>query len=356
MPPERAQGQEKGLAAGQRADVFALGAILVEAMIGQRLSQDEINAHKEKLFGALIHSATLPSEFVRAVFKALAYDPRQRYPTAAGMLADLLPIAPPVGRVDRRFLDFGVAEPGVPLRRTVTAFNAGGDLLQGRVEVEGDWLQVSLPGGQAVAGHAFASNRQPVTVTALPERVRRKGVPTVAALRFVFPTGVIRVPCSIERPALPADIRVAPAYLQIRANSRGRASGTLLFQNWGEAPATVSLRVSPAEGVQIEPAEFNLDGEAERAVKLEWRPAGQAEHLRGWLHGFSFSHHSSAPGSKESQVEYLLEWRLDGERGGFIPVEVAAARGFAQSVASRFRRPEAGPILPALPSHKETSR
>jgi hypothetical protein len=238
----------------------------------------------------------------------------------------------------------------------VTAFNAGGDLLQGRVEVEGDWLQVSLLGGHGVAGHAFESNRQPVTVTALPERVRRKGAPAVAALRFVFPSGVIRVPCSIERPALPADVRAAPAYLQIQTHSRGRAAGTLLFQNWGEAPATVSLRISPAEGVQIEPVEFNLDGEAEQTVKLEWRPAGQAEHLRGWLHGLTFSHHSSPPESKESQVEYLLEWRVDGERGGFIPVEVAAARGFVQAVTSRFRRPEAGPILPALPAHKETSR
>src|SRR5262249_35201587 len=94
MPPERAGRGERGLRVGRQADVFALGAILVEAMIGQRLTQDEINAQKERLFGALIHSATLPSAFVRAVFKALAYDPHQRYPSAQEMLDDLLPITP----------------------------------------------------------------------------------------------------------------------------------------------------------------------------------------------------------------------------------------------------------------------
>ena len=117
MPPERATAGERGLAAGRQADVFALGVILVEAMIGQRLSQEEINAHKERVFGALIHSATLPAAFVDAVLKALAYDPRRRYPSAQEMLDDLLVIAPPVGRVDRRFLDFGRVELGVPLRR-----------------------------------------------------------------------------------------------------------------------------------------------------------------------------------------------------------------------------------------------
>src|SRR5207248_2045539 len=135
------------------------------------------NAHKERLFGALIHSTTLPAAFVHAVFKALSYDPRQRYSSAETMLEELLPIAPPVGRVDRRFLDFGRVELGVPLRRSLTAYNAGGGLLQGQVEVEGDWLQVSGPGGHGEASRGFEENRQQVVVTALPERVPRNGVP-----------------------------------------------------------------------------------------------------------------------------------------------------------------------------------
>src|SRR5207245_8128698 len=97
----------RGLAAGRQADVFAPCAILVEAMIGKRLSQEEINAHKERLFGALIHSATLPAAFVDAVLKALAYDPRRRYPSAQEMLDDLLVIVSPAGRVARCLLGVG---------------------------------------------------------------------------------------------------------------------------------------------------------------------------------------------------------------------------------------------------------
>ncbi len=130
---------------------------------------------------------------MHAVFKALAYDPRQRYASAEAMLADLLPIAPPVGRVDRRFLDFGRVDPGIPVRRSLTLFNAGGDLLQCQVEVEGDWLQVSTAGGSPSTRLGFASNRQHLVVTALPERILRKGVPNEGEVKLVFPSGMVRV-------------------------------------------------------------------------------------------------------------------------------------------------------------------
>lgn len=341
MPPERACGGERGLAAGQRADVFALGAILVEAMIGQRLTQEEINANKEKLFGALIHSATLPDAFVRAVFKALAYDPRQRYPSAEAMLEDLLPIAPPSGRVDRRFLDFGRAEPGTPLRRSLTVYNAGGGLLWGQVEVEGDWLHVAEPGLHGAGSRALSGNRQQLIVTALPERAPRKGVPAEGEVRFVFPEGIVRVPCSIECAALPAEIHVSPSAVQLRSSPLGRASGTLLFRNGGETPATVSLRANPPGEIQFEPSEFELEGDAETTVTVEWRPAaGQAEHLLEWLQHPRLPRINRHPPG--GQTEYLVEWCQDGVRGGFIPVEVLTVRDLARVVADRFRRAPRG--------------
>lgn len=348
MPPERAGRGERGQGgttargAGRQADVFALGAILVEAMIGQRLTQDEINAQKERLFGALIHSATLPAAFVRAVFKALAYDPRQRYPSAHEMLDDLLPITPPVGRLDRRFLDFGRVALGTPLRRTVTAYNAGGGLLPGRVEADCDWLQVSLPGSHgAIDGGGFEANRQPVTVTALPERVPRQGVPVEGEVRFIFPSGLVRVRCSIERPPLPAAVRVTPSALQIWSSPLGRASGTLAFRNEGETEAAVSLRANPPEGVRFEPAEFDLEPGQERPVQVFWQPhAGQAEHLQDWLHSSR-----RKPAGRPSAVapgEYLLEWQVDGDQGGFVPLEVIRVTGLARAMADRLRRVAAG--------------
>jgi tRNA A-37 threonylcarbamoyl transferase component Bud32 len=337
MPPERAAAGERGLLAGRQADVFALGAILVEAMIGQRLTQEEINAHKERLFGALIHSATLPTDFVQAVFKALAYDPRRRYPSAREMLDDLLAIAPPVGRIDRRFIDFGRVELGVPLRRSVTAFNAGGGRLQGHVEVEGDWLQVSEPGGHAASSRAFEGNRQQVVVTALPERVPRNGVPEEGEVRFIFPSGMVRVRCSIERPALPAEVQVTPSSLQIWPGPLGRASAVLTFRNQGELPAEIELRASPPEGIRFKPAEFELEAAAAMTVLVAWQPSvSQAEHLRDWLQSSRRQPAGRAPAA--GRAEYLLEWRLNGARGGFIPLEVTTVGGLARAIATRLRR------------------
>ncbi len=334
-PP--AESSERGLTAGQQADVFALGAILVEAMIGQRLTQEEINAHKERLFGALIHSATLPPAFVHAVFKALAYDPRRRYPSAQEMLEDLLLIAPPVGRVDRRFVDFGRVELGIPQRRTIAVYNAGGGLLQTHIEVEGDWLQVAEPGGAGASRRAIEGNRQSVTLTALPERVPRSGMPEEGEVRFVFPSGIVRVRCVIERPALPADVRVSPNSLQIWPGPRGRISAALTFRNCGELPAEVSLHAHPPEGIRFEPAKLDLEAAAEAAVVVTWlAPASQADHLRDWLRN---SRRQSPPReAAEGRAEYLLEWQTDGEQGGFIPLEVATVGGLARAVASRLRR------------------
>jgi hypothetical protein len=344
MPPERARGVgaplvgAQALEAGCQADVFALGAILVEAMIGQRLTQEEINAQKARLFGALIHSATLPAAFVKAVFKALAYDPRQRYVSAEAMLEELLPIAPPVGRVDQRYLDFGRVEPGVPLKRMLSAYNAGGSVLQGQVEVEGDWLHVSVPDGHGPGGRSFTGNRQQVVVMALPERVPRREVPTEGEIRFVFPSGLVRVRCAVSRTALPAEVHVSPSYLQIRPAPLGRTAGSLLFENRGEMPAAVVLRAHPSQSLALEPAEFDLDAGSHVAVQVESRPAArQAEHLWDWLHRPRRA--ADADPVAARPAEYLLEWQVNGEPGGFVPLEVVSLWSLPRSVTSRFRRP-----------------
>jgi hypothetical protein len=170
--------------------------------------------------------------------------------------------------------------------------------------------------------------------------VPRQGLPTEGEVRFVFPSGLLRVRCSIERPALPAAIRVTPSALQIWPSPLGRASGSLACRNEGETGATVSLHANPSEGVRFEPAEFDLAPGREQAVQVFWQPnAGQAEHLQDWLHSGRRKPDLRASGSPG---EYLLEWRLDGERGGFIPLEVIRVGGLARAVAGRLRRAAAG--------------
>jgi hypothetical protein len=266
------------------------------------------------------------------------------------MLADLLPIAPPVGRVDRLFLDFGRTELGTPLRQSLLAYNAGGGRLQGVVEVDADWLHLSWPGAPPAARRPFDNDRQPVTITALPERVPRHGTPTEAEVRFIFPSGLTRVRCSIERPALPASIRVTPTCLRIRPHPLGRSVAGLTFRNEGEVAAIIALHASPPNGIRIEPAELELEAGAEGTVLAIWHPvSSQAEHLREWLHAGRHSLEGRtppvAPGASVPPVEYLLEWLIDGLPGGFIPVEVVTIGSLARSVLNRFRRPDAGDEL-----------
>src|SRR5437899_1928662 len=82
--------------------------------------------------------------------------------------------------------------------------------------------------------------------------------------------------------------------------------------------ASVSLHANPPEGVRFEPSVFDLAPGQEQTAQVFWQPhAGQAEQLQDWLQS---GRRNSAPRpSSASPGEYLLEWRLDGEREGFIP-------------------------------------
>ena len=274
MPPERATAGERGLTAGCLADVFALGAILVEAMIGQRLTQEEINAHKERLFGALIHSASLPSAFVHAVFKALAYDPAPALSLRAGDAGR------PAG--DRAVCwPGGSALPGLWPRGAGRPTAALRDGLQCR-----RWSPAGArrgrrglapnleAGGHGAASLAFEGNRLQLVVTALPERVTRNGAPVEGEVRFVFPSGIVRVRCSIERPALPADVRATPAALQIRPGPLGRATAALTFHNRGELPAAVSLRASPPRAFGSSPMSSSWKARRRRLCGFSGTPTG----------------------------------------------------------------------------------
>jgi hypothetical protein len=99
----------------------------------------------------------------------------------------------------------------------------------------------------------------------------------------------------------------------------------------------VALRASPPEGIRFKPAEFELEAAATTTVLIVWQPsASQAEHLRDWLQTSRRQPAGRAPAA--GRAEYLLEWRLGGARGGFIPLEVTTVGGLARAVASRLRR------------------
>jgi WD40 repeat protein len=91
MPPEQARGE----AVDQRADVYALGAMLYHVLAGH---PPFVGSSPEQILEAVLTSAPVPLErrqpgvpadLVTIVGKAMATDPAARYPDAAGLAEDL---------------------------------------------------------------------------------------------------------------------------------------------------------------------------------------------------------------------------------------------------------------------------
>jgi serine/threonine protein kinase len=119
MPPEQAEGS----AVDERADVYALGALVYHVLAGQPPYADKNAAQtlSRVLAGPPPPLATrepgAPLELCAVVDKAMERQPKDRYPTAGGLVADLV-------RVQARRMANPPTEPAPPrrpLRRTVLA-------------------------------------------------------------------------------------------------------------------------------------------------------------------------------------------------------------------------------------------
>src|SRR5262249_11668614 len=143
LAPEYASASGEDLAAGMRMDIFALGRILVEMMVGEQLTQAEIDRRHDQIYGSILHSKTLDIGFVRAVFRSVSYNPQARYANAIEMEKDLVQSAPPMLRRRPAELDLGLAHDTRPREGIVTLYNVGGGELAGEVGTDVEWLQVS---------------------------------------------------------------------------------------------------------------------------------------------------------------------------------------------------------------------
>lgn len=91
MSPEQVTGQK----ADGRSDIFSLGAVLYEMLVGRpAFSGDDLNAILYQVLNSApplpsSYCPTLPHGFDRIVARAMAKDPAKRYQTANEMAADL---------------------------------------------------------------------------------------------------------------------------------------------------------------------------------------------------------------------------------------------------------------------------
>ncbi len=112
MSPEVARGR----APDARSDVFSLGLLLHEMLVGPRFSsrvseQDALRLARDGVIEVVSTGPHLPRDLTGLLMRALATDPRDRYPTAGALGFDLRRVA----------LALGVGDPRVNLRTTLAS-------------------------------------------------------------------------------------------------------------------------------------------------------------------------------------------------------------------------------------------
>ena len=204
LAPEYAERGVEDADAGKKMDVFAMGRILIELMVGKRMGQEEIDKRQDQIYGEILHTGKIDVAFLRAVFRAAAYDPARRYESGVEMAQDITPAAPPVGRVRPNVIDFGVVEDAAPKEINVQAYNVGGGTLRSDISVDSDWFEVSAQGSALGRAAMFERNRESIRVVAYPERIP-PGTEAGGRLILTFPGAYQEVPVRIHR-AMPMDV------------------------------------------------------------------------------------------------------------------------------------------------------
>lgn len=317
LAPEYADRSVEDLDAGMRMDVFAMGRILVELMVGERLSQSDIDRRHDQLYGAILHDGKLDTSFVRAVFRSVAYDPQRRYGSGVELAEDITPAAPPVGRVRPTALDFGLVEDAAPKELVLQCYNVGGGTLRADVAVEGDWLEIGLSGATTSRSSMFERNRQAVRVVAYPERIK-PGATVAGRVAFTFQSATLEVPIRLQRRVEAADVSVQPGSLRVHVPPGGFGQARLTFANQGKAPAPIRLQPPVELVVGIQPEEFVLPpgGRQEVTVSVDAGVLGDTE------------------------ADSAIRWTVDGNPRPDIPLNAGVRRGNAllSALAGRFRK------------------
>jgi serine/threonine-protein kinase len=104
MAPEVASG----FSSDARADVFSLGILLRELLVGPRFPNGISNAESVRLaregyLHPVLMTPDLPDELALVISRAIAIDPEDRYPNATAMVVDMRKIALAMGVGDLRY-------------------------------------------------------------------------------------------------------------------------------------------------------------------------------------------------------------------------------------------------------------
>jgi serine/threonine-protein kinase len=287
LPPELEE--EEHFVADVRTDIFALGAILYEMVMGEPPAQERINERDLYVATPLLQRKDIDYEYVRLVTTALSYNTEYRYASARSFLEDLKKIAPPLALISNKNLYFGQVESGASCTKTFGIYNAGGGTeISGTVKSRSPWLGVEMP--------KFKGQRRTVVLHADTSQIPQRGVITwgqvdVATKDQYDEDGNLTsrgdfwtINCAITVVPKQASLSVAELksadklVLAMRKGGEGKLTFTLI--NKGEQQADAKLFGPESPALKIDPESICLGGGESGKVTVIV-PASQSASLSG---------------------------------------------------------------------------
>jgi predicted Ser/Thr protein kinase len=261
MAPEIRDMLAQGdLEAHRRIDVFALGSILYEMMLGRRPTQDDIDRNSGRLVGPLLRELSdMHPGLVSVLIKAMSFDRNYRYQSAREMLEDLRVKGPPAMELIPDAARFGEVSGRGHERQVIVARNRGAQMLEGKARVRHEWLRVSVPDEPEEREVSFTGNEVPISITAYPERIKERGVELRADMEVTYQMGKVIVPCTITVIQQRATLQVSQPTLYLNVRLGQRQEARVGLRNVGERPAGVACLLTGPEGVSVEPRELRLE-------------------------------------------------------------------------------------------------
>jgi len=261
MPPEiRDMLRQGDLEAHRRIDVFALGSILYEMLLGRRPTQDDIDMKSGRLVGPLLRELSdMHPGLASVLIKAMSFDRDYRYQNAREMLEDLRAKGPPSLELSAAAVPFGEVSGRGHERRTVIARNRGAQPLEGKVRVRVEWLRVAVPGAAEEREVDFTGHEVPITITAYPDHIKERGVELHAEVEVTYQMGKVVLPSTIKVMPQRATLQVAQPSVYLNVRLARQQEARVGLRNVGEQAADITCTIAGPEGISVAPPELHLE-------------------------------------------------------------------------------------------------
>ncbi len=282
LPPE----VEETFVADVQTDIFALGCILYEMVMGIPPEQQRINERNLAVTTPLTQRRDVDLAYVKLVTTALSYNTEYRFASAQLFLQELRKISPPVPMVTHKSLYFGIVD--LQAKGAVQKFriyNSGPPVeLQGEIICKAPWLKVDVP--------KFRGKRRDVAVVLDPTRVTEFNVPLkgdveVHTKETRSPDGALIskadkwvVHCYVTVKAKPITLSIEElkdkdASLTLKAAKGFAGKRSFSITNRGELVGDFYLAArNPELGISFEPAQLKLSGQDGADVVMSFKPNG----------------------------------------------------------------------------------